>query len=138
MATRRSAGRKAPRPGPAHDSARPGLDELRPSVPILRLFRARAKPGCEQALGEKLATTSVEVVRDQPGFLGFIAGGPAHDAARDFVFVSTWTNAEALKACFGREWRVSLLPPGYAELIEDCSVEHYELAARSGEESRAR
>jgi len=40
-------------------------------------------------------------------------------------------DAGALKARFGPEWRVPLLPPGYAELIEDCSVEHYRLTEQS-------
>src|SRR5262245_45972833 len=36
---------------------------FRPSVPIIRVFRARAKRGCESALANKLATSSVEVVQ---------------------------------------------------------------------------
>ncbi len=35
--------------------------ELRPSVPLLRLFKARAKSGCEAALAKKLATTSAQL-----------------------------------------------------------------------------
>jgi len=105
--------------------------ELRPSVPIIRIFRARARQGCRKALAEKLATSSVQVVRGQPGFLGFLVAGPANDIQHEFIFASIWTDADALKARFGPEWRVSLLPPGYAELIEECSVEHYHLMEQS-------
>jgi hypothetical protein len=49
--------------------------ELRPSVPIIRVFRARARQGCERALAGKLATSSVEVVQGQPGFLGYLVAG---------------------------------------------------------------
>lgn len=105
----------------------PGSYELRPSVPILRIFKARAKNGCKQALAEKLASTSAPLVRNQPGLLGFFASGPANDADRDFVFATIWQDADALKVFFGQDWRVSLLPQGYAELIELCSVEHYHL-----------
>lgn len=101
--------------------------ELRPSVPILRIFRACANRGCEQALAGKLATTSAPLVRNQSGVLGFLASGPANDADRDFVCATIWRDADALKAFFGQKWRESLLPPGYAELIEVCSVEHYHL-----------
>jgi hypothetical protein len=52
------------------------LYELRPSRPIIRIFRARAKQGCERALADKLATSSVEVVQGQPGFLGYLVAGP--------------------------------------------------------------
>ncbi len=101
--------------------------ELRPSVPLLRLFKARAKSGCEAALAKKIATTSAQLVRNQPGMLSFLAAGPTNDVDRDFVFVTIWRDADALKALFGQDWRVSLLPPGYSELIEECSVDHYHL-----------
>ena len=105
--------------------------ELRSGVPILRLFKARARPNCESALAEKLATSSVQVVRNEPGFLGFVCAGPANNSDRDFVFASMWRDADAIKARFGHDWRVSFLPPGYAELIEECSVEHYQLTEQS-------
>jgi quinol monooxygenase YgiN len=109
----------------------PDRYELRSGVPILRLFRARARPNCESALADKLATSSVQVVRDEPGFLGLICAGPANDSDRDFVFASMWRDVDAIKARFGRDWRDSFLPPGYAELIEECSVEHYQLAEQT-------
>ena len=102
-------------------------DEPPSGVPILRLFKARARLNCESALAEKLATSSVRVVRDEPGFLGFVSAGPATSTDRDFVFATMWRDVEAIKARFGRDWRASFLPPGYAELIEECSVEHYHL-----------
>src|SRR5215470_9175186 len=107
------------------------LYELRPSVPIIRLFRARARRGCERALADKLATSSIEVVRGQPGFLGHLVAGPASERRREFIFASIWANAAAVKMRFGEAWRVSLLPPGYAELIEECSVDHYHLTDHS-------
>ena len=107
------------------------LYELRPSIPIIRIFRARAKQGCERALADKLATSSVEVVQGQPGFLGYLVAGPSSELNHEFVFASIWTEADAVKARFGEEWRVSLLPPGYAELIDECSVDHYHLMGQS-------
>jgi hypothetical protein len=38
---------------------------------------------------------------------------------------------DAIRARFGHDWRSSFLPPGYAELIEECSVEHYHLTEQS-------
>ena len=105
--------------------------ELRPLVPIIRVFRARARQGCERALADKLATSSVEVVKGQPGFLGYLVAGPASEHQHEFIFDSIWVNAVAVKARFGEEWRVSLLPPGYAELIDECSVDHYHLTEQS-------
>jgi len=107
------------------------LYELRPSIPIIRVFRARARQGCERALADKLATSSVEVVQGQPGFLGYLVAGPANEHQYEFIFASIWADADAVKARFGEEWRVSLLPPGYVELIEECSVDHYHLTGQS-------
>jgi hypothetical protein len=73
----------------------------------------------------------VEVVQDQPGFLGYLVAGPANEIQHDFIFASIWTDSDAVKARFGRDWRDSLLPPGYAELIEECSVEHFQLTEQS-------
>ena len=105
--------------------------ELRPSIPIIRVFRARARHGCEGALAEKLATSSVEVVQGQPGFLGHLVAGPARENQSEFIFASIWADAEAVKSRFGADWRLSLLPPGYAELIEACTVDHYHLTGQS-------
>jgi len=82
-------------------------------------------------LAEKLATSSVQVVRDEPGFLGFVCAGPANSAGRDFVFATMWRDVDAIKARFGDDWRISSLPTGYAELIEECSVEHFHLTDQS-------
>jgi hypothetical protein len=82
-------------------------------------------------LADKLATSSVEVVQGQPGFLGYLVAAPASEHQHEFIFASIWANADAVKARFGEEWRVSLLPPGYAELIEECSVDHYHLTGQS-------
>jgi quinol monooxygenase YgiN len=107
------------------------LYELRPSIPIIRIFRARAKLGRERALADRLVTSSVEVVQGQPGFVGYLVAGPASELQHEFIFASIWTDAGAVKARFGEEWRVSLLPPGYAELIDECSIDHYHLTGQS-------
>ena len=102
-------------------------NELKAGVPIVRVFKARARPGKENELADKLAKTSPTVVKDKAGFLGYLAGGPAKSDSRDFLFISMWRHFFALKEVFGDSWRESHLPPGYAELIEEHSIEHYEL-----------
>ena len=106
--------------------------ELKAGVPIVRVFKARARPGKEVELAEKLARTSPTVVKDKAGFLGYLAGGPAQSDRGDFLFISMWRHFGALKEAFGDSWRESHLPRGYAELIEAHSVEHYELTDEGG------
>lgn len=102
------------------DHAKPG--------PIMRLFEVRTKPGCADQLLRNFATTSADVVRDEPGNEGYFFGrGVAH--SDDVVmFASLWSDLEAVKARFGEDWRVSFLPDGYDALIEECSVRHIDLS----------
>ncbi|MDJ0920108.1 MAG: antibiotic biosynthesis monooxygenase [Henriciella sp.] len=97
--------------------------------PILRLFQVQTKPGRAQDLLEKFATTSIQVVQGEPGNQGcFFGRGTVTD--EDYVvFASIWQDMDAVRARFGEDWQVSFLPPGYSDLIEDCSVRHIELSA---------
>ena len=89
---------------------------------ILRVFEARAKPGCADSLAKKFATTSVDVVRNQPGNQGHFFGKSVSDEDDVFLFVSVWRDLNAVKTRFGDDWESSFLPPGYSELIEECSI----------------
>lgn len=97
--------------------------------PVLRLFEARAKQGCRDALAEKFATTSIEVVRDKPGNVGYFYGPSVAGDENLFVFASVWSDLDAVKDRFGDDWQSSHLPAGYADLIDECSVRHYGLGS---------
>ena len=97
----------------------------RPMQHVLRVFDVRAKPGQVSALREKLASTSIDVVRGEPGNVGHYFGRLHSAAGDELVFISIWSSLEAVKARFGDSWEKSFLPPGYEALIEDCSIRHY-------------
>ena len=78
---------------------------------VLRVFEARAKPGCADSLTKKFATTSVDVVRNQPGNQGHFFGERISDKDNVFLFVSVWRDLNAVKTRFGDEWENSFLPP---------------------------
>ena len=94
---------------------------------ILRVFEARSKPGCADSLAKRFATTSVDVVRNQPGNQGHFFGKSVSDEGDVFLFVSIWRDLKAVNRRFGGDWESSFLPPGYSELIEVCSVKHFAL-----------
>src|SRR5204863_4851160 len=94
---------------------------------ILRVFEARAKSGCADSLAKKFATTSGDVVKNQPGNQGHFFGKSVSDEDDVFLFVSVWRDLNAVKTRFGDDWESSFLPPGYSELIEECSVKHFAL-----------
>jgi len=91
---------------------------------VLRIFEVTARPGCGAVLVDKFATTSAAVVNGEPGNLGWFFGGGADGDEDRVVFISIWEDLAAVKARFGEAWRESLLPEGYADLIESCSVRH--------------
>jgi hypothetical protein len=52
---------------------------------VLRVFEARAKPGCAESLAKKFATTSGDVVRNQTGNQGHFFG--KNVSGKDDVFL---------------------------------------------------
>ena len=100
------------------------MKEETPQGPILRLFQVRTKPGCAAELVKKFGVTSAEVVQGHPGNQRYFFGHGVGSDDDYVVFTSVWRNLEAVKTRFGKTWRDSFLPPGYEDLIEECSIRH--------------
>lgn len=94
---------------------------------VLRVFEARVKAGQAETLREKFATTSVDVVLNQPGNQGHFLAKQISDDGETLVFVSVWKDLASVKNLFGDDWESSYLPPGYADIIEEFSVKHIAL-----------
>lgn len=94
---------------------------------VLRVFEARTKPDCAKKLLEKFATTSAQVVSGEKGNGGYFFGRCIEGDGNTVLFVSVWKDLAAIQARFGDEWQSSYIPDGYADLIEDCSVRHFDL-----------
>ena len=99
----------------------------RTNGPVLRVFEVRTKPNCADKLLESFATTSAEVVSGKPGNNGYLFGRCVEGDGNVVVFVSVWKDLDAIKSRFGQDWQVSYMPDGYAEMIEECSVRHFDL-----------
>lgn len=95
--------------------------------PLLRIFEVRTKPGCAPKLLENFATTSADVVQNEPGNRGYFFGQCVEGEEDTVMFVSLWENLDAVKARFGDDWQVSYMPPGYEDLIDECSVRHFDM-----------
>ncbi|NJN05242.1 MAG: hypothetical protein HC814_00880 [Rhodobacteraceae bacterium] len=77
----------------------------------------------------KFATTSADIVRNKPENEGYFFGRSVA-VNKDFaVFASFWKDLNSVKERFGEDWQSSFLPPGYEDLIEECSVRHIDLSA---------
>jgi hypothetical protein len=87
-------------------------DEKAFSGSILRVFEARAKPGCADSLAKKFATTSVDVVRNQPGNQGHFFGKSVSDEDDVFLFVSVWRDLNVSRRASATIGRVRSSRPG--------------------------
>ncbi|WP_076445018.1 antibiotic biosynthesis monooxygenase [Roseivivax lentus] len=93
------------------------------------MFQVRTKPGRAAELIGKFGVTSAKVVRGHPGNQGYFYGYGVGSNEDYVVFTSVWRDLEAVKARFGDAWRESFLPPGYEDLIEDCSIHHIDVGS---------
>jgi len=100
---------------------------MRLNKSIFRVFEVRAKAGKAHELKRKLSNTSVTVVNEKPGNLGYFFGKNLYSDEHDLVFISVWKDMETIKMHFGEGWDQSYLPVGYKEIIESCSIRHIEI-----------
>jgi transposase/quinol monooxygenase YgiN len=92
---------------------------------IIRVFRARLKPGKRAAFERLCHTVSLPLMREQPGMLAVSIASPNPKRRDEFVLVSVWRDLERLKAFTGENWREATILPGEADLLETARVEHY-------------
>jgi heme-degrading monooxygenase HmoA len=94
---------------------------------IIRVFRARAKPGKADELAQLAEEVSIPFVDGQPGLLARHTGRGVGATGDEFVMISVWESLDALKNMTGEDWENEVLPDGrLKDCIEDSSVEHYE------------
>jgi transposase/quinol monooxygenase YgiN len=98
---------------------------------IIRVFRARLKPGARPAFDRLTREVSTPLLRAQPGCLNTLIGAASEARPDDYVFVSLWSDLASLKAFVGEYWQAATILPGEADLLERVSVEHYEDSYRS-------
>ena len=97
--------------------------------PLLRVFEVRTREGCAGKLLKNFASTSAGVVQGQPGNRGYFFGRCVQGGENVVMFVSVWKDLAAVKSRFGDDWQKSYIPDGYEELIEECSVRHFDMSA---------
>lgn len=93
---------------------------------ILRVFRARLKPGARQAFEKLCNDVSIPLLRAQPGLVTLHVGKPLPDHPDEFVLVSVWKDLESLKAFAGDTWDHPMILPGEAALVQETTVQHYD------------
>lgn len=93
---------------------------------ILRVFRARLKPGAHQAFEKLCYDVSIPLLRAQPGLVTLHVGKSLPEHPDEFVLVSVWKDLESLKGFAGDTWDHPLILPGEAALVQETTVQHYD------------
>lgn len=96
---------------------------------IMRLFQVKARKNCASVLMEKFATTSADVVQNEPGNEGYLFGRGVAIDEDVVIFASFWKDLNAVKQRFGEDWQQSFLPAGYEDLIDECSLRHIDIGS---------
>ena len=93
---------------------------------IIRVFRARLKPGKRPTFERLCNVVSLPLMRGQPGMLAASITQPAPRREGEFALVSVWRDLESLKAFAGESWQAAVILPSEADLLEEAWVEHYD------------
>ena len=98
---------------------------------IIRLFRARLKPGMRAAYTRLCYETSIPLMHGQPGCQTAYVAPVRADQPDHFIVVSVWADLASMRAFVGDEWEQAIIVPGEADLLEWARVEHYDGSYRS-------
>lgn len=94
---------------------------------IIRVFRARPRPGKEKDLESYYTSTAVPELKNQKGVRWVNFGRPLEKGQQEYVLVSVWESKEALIAFAGANWRKPKLLANEVDFVQDQMVDHYEL-----------
>jgi antibiotic biosynthesis monooxygenase len=94
---------------------------------IGRVFRATPRPGSAEELGKLVEDVSIPFVDSKPGLLARFTGKGLCETGDELVMISVWESLDAMKGMTGEEWESEVIPDEReAELMQTCSVDHYE------------
>jgi quinol monooxygenase YgiN len=94
---------------------------------IIRIFRAKVRPGKQAQFERMVQQLSIPLVQAQKGMIAFYPGQWAGPADHEFVLVTIWKDAESLKAFTGRNGLHTILPEEDLPILEEIEVNGYEV-----------
>ena len=94
---------------------------------IIRIFRARPKPGMADELVQLIEEVSIPFVDRQPGLLARYTGRGIGSTGDELVMISVWESLEAMKNMTGDDWENVVIPDERErERIAENSVHHFQ------------
>jgi quinol monooxygenase YgiN len=94
--------------------------------PVVRVFRARVKPGLQAEWEQVVREASIPGLSVAEGLLAYYPGAPLGDP-EEFSMVSVWRDLGAVRTYAGDDWALPVIYPGEEEVLEEVHVHHYQL-----------
>jgi quinol monooxygenase YgiN len=94
---------------------------------IIRVFRAKVRPGKGAEFQRLVREQSIPMVKKQAGVVAVYAGSPVGSNRDEFTVTTVWKDLEHLKSFAGGDWEKSVVPPDELPLLEATSIHHFEL-----------
>jgi quinol monooxygenase YgiN len=93
---------------------------------IVRVFRARIRPGKEDEFERFVIETGVPMTRAQEGCSHTTFGKSRWSEQPEFVVVTHWDSVDALKAFAGPNWQQAVIEPEEEHMLAEVFCDHYE------------
>jgi heme-degrading monooxygenase HmoA len=98
---------------------------------IIRVFRARPRPGAVDELTRFAEEVSIPFVDSQPGLVARYVGRGAGATGDELLMITVWKDLDAMKNMTGEDWEDPVIPDERLEpLIEESFLQHYESIGR--------
>jgi len=92
---------------------------------IVRVFRARTRPGKAEAFRKFFEEQALPVMREQRGLVRVEIGWPMAPTD-EFLMITVWRDLDSLRAFSGDDWMQAKLLPEERPLLDEVFVHHYE------------
>jgi heme-degrading monooxygenase HmoA len=94
---------------------------------IIRVFRARPKPGAADELTRLAEEVSLPFVERQSGLVARFLGRGAGSTGEELTMITIWEDLDAMKSMTGEDWESPVMPDERVEqLIDESFLHHYE------------
>jgi quinol monooxygenase YgiN len=93
---------------------------------VVRVFRARIRPGKEGEFERFVMGTGVPLVTAQAGCSHVTVGKSRWSDQPEFVVVTHWDSIDALESFAGEDWRQAVVEPEEEHMLTEVFCDHYE------------
>ena len=94
---------------------------------LIRVFRARPKPGAFAECARLAEEIAIPFVDRQAGLVARYAGMGVGEAGEELIMISVWEDLDALKNMTGDDWESAVIPDERLDdLIAETFLHQYE------------